>query len=326
MALLKFAAIVAFIVFIHELGHLLASWMVGIRVTVFSIGFGPSLIHGHRFKSDDGNVYRFSTIFSSGAYHILSFRPLTLRRVSRDDNQKSISEGVDPHVGTDFRISIIPLGGYISLFGTEEESRDKKCAYVNSSLWQKILINLAGPMFNICTAILFLTTSFMLNQDLEIPRPCAENPQEECVLDLHDPVTAFKTSVAVSVVGPIYVMIKIPEISKGIAKSFGDHVGKKPMGIFSGANTISTMGEESWDMFFLKLWMISLALGLGNLLPIPPLDGAQCWKAFIELLPDGMVRSGLSKTWIALAIIMMTLELSLFALTTIHDIWLWLAH
>ena len=35
--------IIGLLIFIHELGHLLAAWAVGIPVARFSIGFGPVL-------------------------------------------------------------------------------------------------------------------------------------------------------------------------------------------------------------------------------------------------------------------------------------------
>src|SRR5215468_8098979 len=62
------------IVFFHELGHFLVARWCGIKVLVFSIGFGPELV---------------------GFY--------------------------DRH-GTRWKISAIPLGGYVKFFGDENEA------------------------------------------------------------------------------------------------------------------------------------------------------------------------------------------------------------
>ncbi len=43
MSSLATISIIAFLIFFHELGHLLAAWSVGIPVERFSIGFGPVL-------------------------------------------------------------------------------------------------------------------------------------------------------------------------------------------------------------------------------------------------------------------------------------------
>ena len=43
MNYLLIALLLGFLVLIHELGHLVAAWIVGIPVAKFSIGFGPRL-------------------------------------------------------------------------------------------------------------------------------------------------------------------------------------------------------------------------------------------------------------------------------------------
>lgn len=53
--MLSFALVISIIVFIHELGHFLVARLCGVKVEIFSIGFGPELIgrtdrHGTRWK------------------------------------------------------------------------------------------------------------------------------------------------------------------------------------------------------------------------------------------------------------------------------------
>ncbi|MBC8478597.1 site-2 protease family protein, partial [bacterium] len=63
MTLIYFAVVLSVIVFVHELGHFLAARLTGVRVEVFSIGFGKRLFGWHHGDTD----YRVS-IFPLGGY------------------------------------------------------------------------------------------------------------------------------------------------------------------------------------------------------------------------------------------------------------------
>ena len=58
MAFLAFLIVLGFLIFVHELGHFIAARKVGIRVDVFSLGFGPRLFGFKRGNTD----YRISAI------------------------------------------------------------------------------------------------------------------------------------------------------------------------------------------------------------------------------------------------------------------------
>lgn len=65
--------------------------------------------------------------------------------------------------GTDYRVSLIPLGGYVRMAGdTPEENLDgAPDEYLSKPKWQRFLILLAGPGFNVLIAIVFATLLFM---------------------------------------------------------------------------------------------------------------------------------------------------------------------
>ena len=63
MTLIYFAIVLGLIVFVHELGHYIAARLTGVRVEVFSIGFGKRLVGWRRGDTD----YRIS-IFPLGGY------------------------------------------------------------------------------------------------------------------------------------------------------------------------------------------------------------------------------------------------------------------
>ena len=101
------------VVLVHEFGHFLFARLFGVRVEVFSIGFGKPL-----FKKKSGD--------------------------------------------TEYRISMIPLGGYVKMLGesTSEENEvdesDLQFAFSSKKWWQKVLIVFAGPLFNLIFAFLVL--------------------------------------------------------------------------------------------------------------------------------------------------------------------------
>ncbi|MGL2748976.1 RIP metalloprotease RseP [Helicobacter pylori] len=98
----------AFLIFVHELGHFVIARICGVKVEVFSIGFGKKLW--------------FFKLF-----------------------------------GTQFALSLIPLGGYVKLKGMDkEESGTNETAddsYAQKSPFQKLWILFGGAFFNFLFAI-----------------------------------------------------------------------------------------------------------------------------------------------------------------------------
>ncbi len=69
---------------------------------------------------------------------------------------------------TDYRISAIPLGGYVKLGGEmpEEASGDPR-EFLSKPRWQRVLVYLAGPSMNIVLAIVVFACLFMIG--IEVP-------------------------------------------------------------------------------------------------------------------------------------------------------------
>ncbi|BAM96175.1 hypothetical protein HPOK113_0267 [Helicobacter pylori OK113] len=101
----------AFLIFVHELGHFTIARICGVKVEVFSIGFGKKLC--------------FFKLF-----------------------------------GTQFALSLIPLGGYVKLKGMDKEENETNEAnqendsYVQKSPFKKLWILFGGAFFNFLFAIL----------------------------------------------------------------------------------------------------------------------------------------------------------------------------
>ncbi len=101
----------AFLIFVHELGHFTIARICGVKVEVFSIGFGKKLC--------------FFKLF-----------------------------------GTQFALSLIPLGGYVKLKGMDKEENGTNEAnqaddsYAQKNPFQKLWILFGGAFFNFLFAIL----------------------------------------------------------------------------------------------------------------------------------------------------------------------------
>jgi regulator of sigma E protease len=110
--------VLGFMILIHEFGHYAAAKYFGVRVEVFSIGFGKRLLG-----------------FTKG--------------------------------GTDYRISAVPLGGYVKMSG--ENPMDDRTGdpgeFLSHPRWQRFIIALAGPAMNIMLAVALLTGVYMVHYE-----------------------------------------------------------------------------------------------------------------------------------------------------------------
>ncbi len=107
------AVVLGFMIFVHELGHFIAAKRFGVRVLVFSLGFGKRLIG-----------------FERG--------------------------------GTDYRLSILPLGGYVKMTGEDpsESHQDDPGDFLAHPRWQRFFIAVAGPFMNVLTAFIILAALY----------------------------------------------------------------------------------------------------------------------------------------------------------------------
>jgi regulator of sigma E protease len=64
--------------------------------------------------------------------------------------------------GTDYRVSAIPLGGYVRLFGENpDESSGDPGEFLSKPRWQRVLVYLAGPTMNVVLSIALFAGLFM---------------------------------------------------------------------------------------------------------------------------------------------------------------------
>ncbi|MCP5062748.1 MAG: RIP metalloprotease RseP, partial [Ignavibacteriae bacterium] len=90
-----FIITIGILVFIHELGHFLAARMCNMRTDAFAIGFGKRLF---------------------GWNQITGF------------NFGDLEKDVDLKGHTDYKLCLLPLGGYVKIAGMVDESFDTEFA------------------------------------------------------------------------------------------------------------------------------------------------------------------------------------------------------
>jgi regulator of sigma E protease len=129
------AVVLGVLVLIHEWGHFIAAKMCGVRVDVFSIGFG-------------GRIWGWK----------------------RGD--------------TDYRVSWLPLGGYVKMAGDNpaEERSGAPYEFLSRPRWQRFIIAVAGPFMNVLTTFvifwgIYAVVGMPTDASLRLPSEVAAVPQ-----------------------------------------------------------------------------------------------------------------------------------------------------
>jgi regulator of sigma E protease len=114
-----FVLVLGAMVVIHEFGHFIVAKFFGVRVDVFSVGFGKRLWG-----------------------------------VKKGD--------------TDYRISLIPLGGYVKMAGEnlDEQRTGEPYEFMSKPKWQRFCIAVAGPTMNILTALAIPAAMAMIHHEV----------------------------------------------------------------------------------------------------------------------------------------------------------------
>jgi regulator of sigma E protease len=306
------------IVFFHELGHFLVARWCGIRVLVFSMGFGPEVA------------------------------------------------GFNDRHGTRWKISLIPLGGYVKFFGDDNEAsvpdpavlaamseEERKHSFFGQSVGRRAAVVVAGPLTNFILAIVVFAGVFMVfGKPTAIPRVATVEPNSAAAAAGFQPgdlVTAIdgraidnfvdmQRIVGFSGGHPLTIVVDrggipitlnaTPEIKNNrgilgvtrsnqpgdvkvesvgaldavklgadktwfivettlsyirdvfVGRQSADQIGG-PIGI---ARISGQVAELGWGALFDFIGVISVSIGLLNLFPVPLLDGGHLLFYFIEAI------------------------------------------
>jgi len=102
---------------------------------------------------------------------------------------------------TDYRVSALPLGGYVKMAGDNptEERAGAPDEFLSKPRWQRVLIALAGPAMNILMAVLVLAALYtfryvpntFLDEQAVVGAVRAESPAAEAGLQAGDRIVRF---------------------------------------------------------------------------------------------------------------------------------------
>jgi regulator of sigma E protease len=141
--LFYFLIVLSVLIFFHELGHFLTARRLGVKVLKFSLGFGPRIFG------------------------------------------RTVGE-------TEYLISALPLGGYVKLFGEEPEKgedapvlspEDRARSFSHAPVWKRIMIVVAGPVFNMLLAYLIFAGALSVGVPMYVPDFDSLMPVVENVLE-----------------------------------------------------------------------------------------------------------------------------------------------
>lgn len=287
------------LVMIHELGHFLAARAFGVGVNEFSIGMGPKLFSKKGKKHD--------TVYSLRA---------------------------------------LPIGGYVSMVGEDEES-DAPDAFGAKSVWKRILIVIAGPMMNILLGFLLMLVLVLNTEKLASTTIGGfhEGATSSSYIEIGDVITHVEgtrvhtgNELVYEIMNKGYAPIDLTVIRNGEEKVLDDVVfpGLEAEGIAFGSpdflvrieeknfgtvikhtffRSVSTVkmifdqlidlfrgrfglnavsgpigiteemgnaAKSGFDNFIYLVTVITVNLGVFNLLPIPALDGGRLLFLLIE--------------------------------------------
>jgi len=72
--------------------------------------------------------------------------------------------------GTEYRIGVVPFGGYVKMAGEnpEEERKGSPDEFMSKPIWQRMVVAIAGPLFNYISALVMLWVMFIAGTERPI--------------------------------------------------------------------------------------------------------------------------------------------------------------
>ena len=250
LSLLAFLVIFSSLILVHEFGHFYAARKSGVKVLEFALGMGAK-VWG-----------------------------------------KKVGE-------TEYNLRAVPFGGFVRMLGEEEKSDDPR-SFEKAKLWKRMTITLAGVGMNFAAAILVLTLLFSVGTNpILISKADVEKAEAAGIITLGEENEEGKREIldiqqiqlpvhqafpfAIKETGRISyaVLQKVGEIPIEIIEHGRLPDGLAgPVGIAEVTHKIMPLGV----MALLKLAaLLSIALGVFNLLPFPALDGGRLVFQIFEL-------------------------------------------
>ena len=157
-----------------------------------------------------------------------------------------------------FTLRLFPLGGYCAFEGEDDESENPD-SFAKQKAWKRLIVLFSGPLFNFLSAFVF-SFIFLL--------------------------AVYKYSFGTALLQCVPFTFEITwQILVILGQLFTGQLGLDSLGgPVTTITTIANYSQESIRYFLLLLPLLSVNLGLFNLIPFPALDGCQMLFTLIEMI------------------------------------------
>ncbi|MBZ7958551.1 RIP metalloprotease RseP [Campylobacter molothri] len=335
--------VISFLIFFHELGHFLAAKSLGVKVEIFSIGFGKSLLE-FNFKN---TIYRLSTLPLGGYVKLKGQDDMRPGFENLDPDSYSILhplkkiyillagpffnlflafilyivignlgiQKLSAQIGTIAPNSAAQIAGMkpddiiLSINGIKIQSFDEISKHLNLQPLN-IVVDRNGEKinFNLTPKIGQGYNDF---GQLVSKAQLGVSPKGTDILVFHTGLQSLNYALDESIKASTLII-------KGIIKLITGEVEAKNLGgIITMANITSKAAQTSFTILLLITALISINLGILNLLPIPMLDGGHILFNIYEII---FRRKVPQKTFEYLSYGGMAILLSLMLFATFNDI------
>ncbi len=155
------------VILVHEFGHFIVAKLSDIKVEAFSIGFPPTFV-GIRRTVDGYRIRILPTFFKN----------------EKSGDKKGEGEKDEPDEGslcftvgkkgkeneTEYRIGLIPVGGFVKMLGQEDastvEASDDPRSYANKPAGVRAAVLAAGVGCNVISAVIIFMIAFLVGINL----------------------------------------------------------------------------------------------------------------------------------------------------------------
>ncbi len=141
------------VVLVHEFGHFIFAKLTGIKVEAFSIGF-PPILAGILRVERGWRIRILPRLFTKGD------------ESSEGGLSFTIGKKVHQPGETEYRIGVIPFGGFVKMLGQEDagsvETSDDPRSFANKTVGARMAVIAAGVVFNAIGALIVFMIVFLI--------------------------------------------------------------------------------------------------------------------------------------------------------------------
>ncbi|MGB5866299.1 MAG: RIP metalloprotease RseP [Arcobacteraceae bacterium] len=345
MGFITFLIVLSILVFIHELGHFTVARLLGVKVYVFSIGFGKKLIS----KQYKGTEWSFSLIPLGGYVKMKGQEDLNPALANQDADSYNVKTPFE-------RILILLAGPFanfllafviyilIGLLGNNHlsptigkvienspaaasglQANDKILRINNIDI--KTWDDLSDIIKDSNGALQFYVNrdekikTFIINPEISDSqnifkekikkRMIGISPAPKVVTIFYSPLESISFAYDKTIESSKMIFLGVQKLIQGIIPS--SEIG----GVISIGTVISDASQSSFVALLTIMALISVNLGVLNLLPIPALDGGHIMFNLYEMITK---RKPSDKVLVALTVAGWAVLLGLMTLGVYNDI------